>query len=50
MSEPLVAVAALLAGSLVTAVMLVVIKKRIDPNAVQEKKEEEVDLSSLSFS
>ena len=50
MSEPLVAVAALLAGSLVTAIMLVAIKKRIDPNAVQEKKEEEVDLSSLSFS
>lgn len=50
MSEPLVAVAALLTGSLVTAIMLVAIKKRIDPNAVQEKKEEEVDLSSLSFS
>ena len=50
MSQPLVAVAALLIGSLVTAVMLVIIKKRINPNETQKKEEEEVDLSALSFS
>ncbi|MCI1998825.1 MAG: PTS fructose transporter subunit IIC [Olsenella sp.] len=51
MSKPLVAVLALLAGTCVTAVMLVLIKKRIDPEMEKKVEEEEqVDLSGLSFS
>ncbi len=50
MSQPLVAVIALLAGSCVTALLLVLIKKRVDPDKEAEKEEEAVDLSALSFS
>ncbi len=51
MSKPLVAALALLAGTCVTAVMLVLIKKRINPEMEKKVEEEEqVDLSGLSFS
>lgn len=53
MSQPLVAVAALLIGSCVTAVILVLLKKPLTEEqaaGVQEEVEEEVDLSNISFS
>ncbi|BCP57455.1 TPA: PTS fructose transporter subunit IIC [Streptococcus suis] len=53
MSKPLVAVAALLIGSLVTAVILLVLKKPLteeEAAGIKEEVEEEVDLSGLSFS
>jgi len=54
MSKPLVAVAALLIGSLVTGVLLVVLKKRLTEeearNNVFTDEEEEVDLSSIQLS
>lgn len=53
MSQPLVAVIALLVGSTITAFMLVAIKKRLpdeDVEGTSVKEEEEVDLSGLSFS
>lgn len=53
MSKPLVAVAALLIGSCVTAILLVLLKKEISEEeaaGVKEEVEEEVDLSGLSFS
>lgn len=51
MSQPFVAVIALLTGSCVTALLLVLIKKRVDPNKeTQQQEEEKVDLSALSFS
>lgn len=52
MSKPLVAVAALLIGSCVTAVLLVLLKKEIseeEATGIKEEVEEEVDLSGLSF-
>jgi PTS system fructose-specific IIC component len=51
MKNPGWALVALAAGSCVTAIMLVLLKKKIDP-AMEKKveKEEEVDLSGLSFS
>ena len=52
MSQPLVAVAALLIGSCVTAVLLVLIKKPLTEEqaaGVVEEVEEEVDLSGISF-
>ena len=52
MSNPMIAVVALLAGSLVTAILLVVLKKRLtteEAEGFQEEVEEEVDLSGISF-
>lgn len=52
MSQPVIAVIALLVGSAVTACMLVVLKKRLseDELGATGAGEEEVDLSGLSFS
>lgn len=56
MAEPLWAVAALLAGSCVTAVLLVLVKKRLTPEQIDdlgievEDIEQEVDLSGFSLS
>lgn len=56
MTNPLMAVVALLAGSCVTAVLLVLIKKRLTPEQVddlgmaEDDTEEEVDLSGFSLS
>ena len=53
MSKPLVAVIALVVGSCVTAVLLVVLKKRIteeEANDIVSDVEEKVDLSGISFS
>lgn len=56
MTNPLMAVVALLVGSCVTAVLLVLIKKRLTPEQVddlgmaEDDTEEEVDLSGFSLS
>lgn len=54
MTNPGWALVALFAGSLVTAVILLLIKKPLKPEEIDdlgtEKEEEEVDLSGLSFS
>ena len=54
MTNPGWALVALLAGSCVTAALLVLIKKPLKPEEIDdigaEKAEEEVDLSGLSFS
>lgn len=53
MSEPLVAVLALVVGSAVTAVLLVLLKKPLteeQASNVSEEVEEEVDLSSITIS
>lgn len=56
MTNPLMAVVALLAGSCVTAVLLVLIKKRLTPEQIddlgmaEDDTEEEIDLSSFSLS
>lgn len=56
MTNPLMAVVALLTGSCVTAVLLVLIKKRLTPEQVndlgmaEDDTEEEIDLSSFSLS
>lgn len=53
MSKPIVAVVALIAGSIVTAVLLVLLKKPLSEEeavGIREEVEEEIDLSSLSFS
>lgn len=53
MTEPLVAVLALLAGTLVTGTILFLLKKRIDPDAVDYEgdfEEEELDLSEFKLS
>ena len=52
MSRPIIAVIALLIGSCVTAVLLVVLKKRLSEdelNDTLEEVEEDVDLSNFSF-
>lgn len=52
MDKPLVAVVALLVGSLVTALILVVLKKRLtdeEVDAYADDVEEDIDLSGLSF-
>ncbi len=52
MSNPIAAVFALLAGSCVTAVLLVVLKKRLTDEefeSVLDEEEEEVDLSGITF-
>ncbi|MCK1248279.1 PTS fructose transporter subunit IIC [Streptococcus uberis] len=52
MSKPLVAIMALLAGSCVTALLLVVLKKKITEEEAEEivnDVEEDIDLSDLSF-
>lgn len=52
MSNPLAAIIALLAGSCVTAILLVLLKKRItaeEAEGIQEEVEEEVDLSGITF-
>lgn len=56
MTNPLMAVVALLVGSCVTAVLLVLIKKRLTPEQVddlgmaEDDTEEEIDLSGFSLS
>ena len=50
MRNPGWALVALLAGSCVTAVVLVLLKKRIDPEKEKKAEEDSVDLSGLSFS
>lgn len=56
MTNPLMAVVALLAGSCVTAVLLVLIKKRLTPEQIddlgmaEDDTEEEIDLSGFSLS
>ena len=56
MANPLMAVVALLVGSCVTAVLLVLIKKRLTPEQVddlgmaEDDTEEEIDLSGFSLS
>ncbi|VTY25288.1 PTS system fructose-specific EIIABC component [uncultured Streptococcus sp.] len=53
MSKPLVAVAALLIGSVVTAVILLILKKNLteeEASGIKEEVEEKVDLSDLSLS
>lgn len=52
MTNPFAALLALLAGTCVTAVLLVLIKKkRTDADEVQvEEVEEEMDLSGITFS
>jgi len=48
MSNPLGAVIALLTGTIVTAILLVIIKKRVNPeDEVIDETEEEVDLSNI---
>nr|WP_314639044.1 PTS fructose transporter subunit IIC [uncultured Olsenella sp.] len=49
MTNPGWALVALAAGSAVTAVLLILLKKRVDPEKEKLVEEEEVDLSSLSF-
>ena len=52
MSNPIAALIALLAGTAVTGVLLVLIKKRRtgDENPIVDDKEEEMDLSGISIS
>ena len=51
MSNPLGAVVALLSGTVVTAVLLVIVKKRVDPeDEVISDNEKEVDLSNIVIS
>ena len=52
MTKPLVAVAALLAGSVVTGIILVFIKKKISPEEYENiavVEEEELDLSQFNI-
>lgn len=52
MSKPFAAILALIVGSLVTAILLVLLKKRItdeEAEEIAEDVEEDIDLSNLSF-